>query len=58
MCSTIITFFIAALWFLIVWDHNKPAGQNLQTAALFGLVACGVFIVLGLLITAVSLMLT
>ena len=57
MCSTIITFFLAALWFLLVWDHDKPAGHNLQTAALVGLVATGCFIVLGLLITAVSLML-
>ena len=57
MTSTIITFFIAALWFLIVWDHGKPASQNLQTAALVGLVACGCFIILGMLTTAVAMML-
>ena len=58
MCSTIITFFLAALWFLLVWDHGKPLGQNLQTAALFGLVALGVLTLLAILITAVETMLT
>ena len=51
MTGLTITILMIALWFIVVWDHDRSPSHNIQTAVLQGLTVLGVIIILAVLIT-------